>query len=453
MEVEKKLVDYLDAARFESIPREPLHTVRNVLLTVLGTTIAGSSAEGCGTMIDLFRGVGGKEEATILIHGGKVPAQNASFVNGVMARALDYCDAMAPGVHIGSSAVPAAFAAAELAGGCSGRDFLTALTVGTELSARLNLSESAYDGFDPTGVCSVFAATAAASKILRLNSTQTWHALALAFNRSGGSFQANIDGSLAVRVIQGWVAQSGITCAQFARAGITGPANFLEGVYGYFHLFGRDRIDVNPIVGELGERFELQNTMFKKYPSCGATQGSTEAILDLMREVDLRPEDVDHIDVAVPPYVYKLVGHPFRLGENPRVNAQFSIQYCIASALLRAGVVLEHFEEAAVRDPEVLAFLKKIHVKADPELDKRGHTALDMRVMTARGTQHLKQVDIAPGFPGNPLTQDEHQKRFWDCVEFAPQGLSRDKAEKILSLVNRIEELEDVRDMIPHLLR
>ena len=452
MEVERKMVDYLMETGFEVIPEEPLGTIKNMILRVLGTTIAGSSAEGCAEMVELYKGMGGREDATILIHGGKIPAQNAAFVNSVMARALDFCDAMAPGVHIGSAAVPAALAAAELAGGCTGRDFLTALTIGTEISSRLNLSESAYDGFDPTGVCSVFAATAVAGKILGLDHPQTWNALGLAFNRCGGSFQANIDGSLAIRIIQGWVAQSGVTCALLARAGITGPENFLEGVYGYFHLFGRDAIDPGGVVGELGDRFELQNLVFKKYPSCGLTQGCTEAALGLITEEGIGPEEVDHIEITVPPYAHKLVGHQFRLGENPRVNAQFSIQYCVASALLRGEVEFRHFEESSVRDQEVMAFLKKISVTPDPELDKRGHTALDMRVFTTQGTQYLKQVEIAPGFPGNPLSQAEHHQHFRACLGVAPKILTTKKAERILSFVIGMEELEDIRDIIPNLL-
>jgi 2-methylcitrate dehydratase PrpD len=452
MEVERRLVEYITITSYGTIPQEPLETVRNMILRVLGTTIAGSSAEGCEAMVDFYKRMGGREEATIMVHGGKVPAQNAAFVNSVMARALDFCDSMAPGIHIGSSAIPAAFAAAELAGGCSGRDFLTAITLGTELSARLNLSESAYDGFDPTGICSVFAATAAAARILCLDTAQIWHALALAFNKSGGSFQANIDGSLAVRIIQGWVAQSGINCAQLARSGITGPVNFLEGVYGYFHLFGRDAVDSNSVTGELGKRFELQSTVFKKYPSCGLTQGCTEAILNLIDEEGLRPEVIDHIDINVPPYAHKLVGHPFRLSHNPTVNAQFSIQYCVASALLRGDAKFKHFEEAAVRDKDIMALLSKINVTADPELDKRGHTALDMDVFTAEGARYTKKVEIAPGFPGNPLKQEEHEKHYWDCLEFSPKGISNDKADKVLSFVNSIEEFEDICDMIPSLL-
>jgi 2-methylcitrate dehydratase PrpD len=452
MEVERRIVDYLIETGFEAIPEEPLGTIRNMLLRVLGTTIAGSSAEGCAEMVELYKGMGGRGEATILIHGGKIPAQNAAFVNSVMARALDFCDAMAPGVHIGSAAVPAALAAAELAGGCTGRDFLAALTIGTEISSRLNLSESAYDGFDPTGVCSVFAATAVAAKILGLDKTETWNALGLAFNRCGGSFQANIDGSLAIRIIQGWVAQSGLNCAQLAHAGITGPENFLEGVYGYFHLFGRDMVDPRGVIEGLGDRFELQNLVFKKYPSCGLTQGCTEVALDLVTEEKISPQEVDRIEITVPPYAHKLVGHQFRLGENPRVNAQFSIQYCVASALLRGDSEFRHFEESSVRDEDVTAFIKKIRVIPEPALDKRGHTALDMQVFTRQGTQHLKQIEIAPGFPGNPLSQAEHQQHFRDCLGVAPTNLPTEKGERILALIVGLEELDDVRELIPNFL-
>ena len=452
MDAEKKLVDYLTDTRLSSIPSEPIRTVKNMILTVIGTTLAGASSDGCEAMRSHYQAMGGATESTIFVHGGKIPAQNAVFVNSVMARALDYCDAMVPGIHIGSSVVPTAFAAAELAGGCSGRHFLKAVLLGTELASRLNLTESAYDGFDPTGVCSVFAAAAAAALILELDSGQLWHALALAFNRSGGSFQSNIDGSLAVRIIQGWSSQNGLTCAQFARAGITGPLDFLEGIYGYFHLFGRDHIDPERITGDLGKRYALQHMVFKKYPSCGVTQGPTDAILDLMNAEDLKAENIREINVHVPPYAYKLVGHPFRLGKTPRVNAQFSIQYCVASALLRGHSRLQDFDETAIQDTAVMSLMKKIKVAADPQLDRRGHTAVDMEVLTHQNDRYLKKIDIAPGFPGNPLSQEEHLEHYRKCVAYMPQKLPTENAEKIPGLVHGIEELEDIRALIPFCL-
>ena len=452
MQVEKKLAEYVSETGFNDLPQEPVDIAKKVVLTVLGTTIAGATAEGCEALVDQVKEWGGREEATILIHGGKVPAHNAALVNSAMARALDFCDAMAPGMHVGSSSVPTALAIAEFTGGCSGKEFLAALVLGTEVAARLNLSESAYDGFDPTGVCSIFAAAAVAGKLLHLNSEQMLDALALAFNKSGGSFQSNVDGSLAVRLIQGFVSQGGIICAQLAQRGITGPRNFLEGVYGYFHLYAKDKHNPQAVVAELGERFELAKTVFKKYPSCGATLSSTDAILELIKEKELVSEGVTGIDIMVTPYAHKLVGHQFNIGGNPKVAAQFSIQYCVANALLRKSPKLEHFDEPAIREPKIIELINKIQVGADPTLEKRGHTAVDMRVTTRDGGILHKSVDIARGFPGNPLTKEEHNQRFQNCVSYAEKPLPPENIEQVVSLVSQLEELADVRSLIPLLL-
>jgi 2-methylcitrate dehydratase PrpD len=452
LKTEEALVEYVVSTKFSDIPASSLTIAKNVLLTVVGTTVAGSTAEGCEALIDFYRNVGGKEEATVLIYGGRLPAENAAFVNSVMGRALDFCDAMAPGLHMGSSIIPTALAAAELVGGCTGRDFLTAIVVGAEVGSRVNLSEAAYDGFDPTGVAGVFAATATASRILGLSTKETWNALALAFNRCGGSFQSNVDGSLAVRTIQGWVSQNSLSCARFAQLGITGPKKFMEGVYGYLHIFGKDKITVDSLTRKLGKEYYMEGIVFKKYPSCGLTLASTDVILALMRDRQFGAEDIERIDVHVPPYAHKLVGHHFQIGENPRVNAQFSIQYCVANALLRKSSKLHHFEPSSVGEPTIMQLIDLVHVTSDESLEPRGHTAVDLRVRTKDGTTHYQGIDIAPGFPGNALTQEEHQERFWDCIDFAGKPMERQNAESIVTLIGELEDVPDARAMIPLLL-
>ncbi len=452
MQMEGKIVDYVNGTAFHEMPGEALKTIKNMVLDVVGTTAAGSEEVGVEALRAFYVGLEGKQEATILVHGGKIPAHDAAFVNSVMARALDFENAMAPGFHPGASAVPTALAAAELAGGCSGKDFLTALALGVEIASRLNLPEAGYDGFDPTGVVGVFATAVIASRILRLTPEETWNALGLAFNKAGASLQANVDASLAVRVIQGWVSQSGITCARLAKLGISGPKNFLEGVYGYFHLYAKKTLDPKTVVADLGKRFDLQKIVFKKYPCCGMTQGPTELILDMIREHHLTAERVERIEVVVPPYCHKLVGQPFRVGDNPRVNAQFSIQYCLANALMRRGARLQHFEESHVKDPKIMELVQRIHVTADPALDRRGHTALDMKVTMQGGAVHQGSVEIAIGFPGNPLSQDEHEARFRECMEYAPKPLPKGRAEELVSIIAGLEEVQDVRRLIRLLL-
>jgi len=452
MKAEERLVAFVHDTRFADIPPAILKTVKHQVLAVMGTTIAGATAEGCTTAVQFYRDLGGKSEATILVHGGKIPAQDAAFVNGVMARALDFCDSMAPGPHMGSSVIPAALAASELAGRCSGRDFIASVAVGTEVAARLNLSEEAYDGFDPTGICVPFGAAAAAARILGLNEKESWNALALAFNSCGGSFQSHIDGSLGVRFVQGRVAHSGVMSARLASKGITGPRNFLEGVYGYYHLYGKDMFSGEKTLSDLGSEYRLLNLVFKKYPSCALTAGSTDVMLKLIAEEGLTAEDTERIDILVPPYTYKLVGHLFEIGDNPKVNAQFSIQYCVANALLRKSSKLSHFEEDSIKDPRIATLTERIHVIEDKALEARGHTPLDMRVVTRSGKEYLRAIDIAPGFPGNELTQEDHEQRFWDCMDFAEKKIDRESAVRIVSLVDAIEKIEDVRMLIPLLL-
>jgi 2-methylcitrate dehydratase PrpD len=448
MEVERKLVDFVRRTQFEDLPPQPLAVVKNQLLTIVGTITAGATAEGCEALADFYKRLGGREEATILIHGGRIPAQDAAFVNSVMARALDFCDAISPGPHIGASIIPAALAAVELKGRVTGKEFLAALTVGTEVAARFNLTERAYDGFDPTGICVIFAGTSAASRLLGLDAAQTWNALALAFNRCGGSFQANIDGSLAVRVIEGWVTQSAVAATRFALTGITGPRNFVEGVYGYHHLYGKHLLTPESMLEGLGEHFRLEQILFKKYPSCGATLSSTDLILKMMAEKSISAENVERVEVCVPPYAFKLVGHPFQIGDNPKVNAQFSIQYCVANALVRKSSRLQHFEEESIRDPKVLEMVKRIKVNCVDEMEKRGHTPVDMRVTMKDGTEHFQSMEIAPGFPGRPLTREEHEMRFRDLMDFAQKPLKKDTIEKVRSYIDNLEEMSDVREFI-----
>lgn len=264
--------------------------------------------------------------------------------------------------------------------------------------------------------------------------------------------QAIVDGTLAVRLFQGSISRNSLFCTRLAQKGFTGPKNFLQGPWGYFHLYSRDRCDSEVLVGDLGKRFLLVKTMFKSYPSCGATIASTDAILYLVEEKGLQPEKVERIDVKVMPYTYKLVGKPFEIGEKPTVNAQFSIQYCVANALLRKESKIKHFEEAFIRDPKVLDLAGKVHVTADPGLDggqREYSLRAEMKVATRTGDVYQKTQDIPSGFPGNPLKSEEHMERFWDAATYGAKGLPKDKVEKIISTIHHLEEMKDVRDLIP----
>ena len=448
MTKEHRLAKFVHGHRRDQIPEDVLQTVNRMLLAVTGSAVAGAAEEGLAQLRADLLDRGGKPEATVMVYGDKLPAPSAALLNGVMCRALDFCDAMSPGLHIGSSLIPAALAAAELRGGCDGREFITALVVGAEAASRMNLTGEDYDGFDPTGVAGVFGATAAAARILDLSEDQVLHALALAFNRCGGSFQSNVDGSLAVRLIQGWVAEAGLTSALLARSGFTGPENFLSGIYGYTHLFAKDRREASDLLAGLGESYALKNTIFKRYPSCGCTQAATELALNIAGEADLKPDQVGSIEVRLPPYAYRLVGHDLAIGGNPRVDAQFSAQYCIANAVVRGASTLEHFRPDEISNPEVLGLAQRIKVLSDPALEYQGRTSADLTLVTSEGKTHRKGLDVAPGYPTNPLKDEEHMSRFRDCLSYAETPLPADQAAQLLEAITGLDGLDDARALI-----
>ena len=443
--VERQLAEWAIGLTLDQVPAPTQRVIERMVMAVVGTGMAGAGEDGVVALHELLCQAGGAGQATTMVFGRSLPAAAAAQFNATMCRALDYCDAMAPGPHIGAALFPAALAAAELMGGCQGETFMAALVAGAEISSRLNLSEAQYDGFDPTGIAVVFSATAAASRVMGLTAEQTHNALALAFNRCGGSFQSHVDGSLGVRIVQGWVAQAGVQCAQMARLGITGPAHFLSGHYGYAHLYGRGRLDLQAVGAGLGHDWHLHRVVFKKYPSCGVTQGVTELTLSLLQDLRLAVGEMVDIEVRLPPYAHRLVGHPFRTGANPRVDAQFSAAYCVANALIRGASRLQHFTPALVHDPQVQALARQIRVTADPALDARGHTAVDLVVRTSQGHVHHRSLDIAPGFPGADLTDAQHLARFQDCMAYAPHPPSPAQVQVLLDQISNLSRLPDVR--------
>jgi len=185
--------------------------------------------------------------------------------------------------------------------------------------------------------------------------------------------------------------------------------------------------------------------VFKKYPSCGVTQGVTELALALVNDEGLRAEQVAQAEVRLPPYAHRLVGHAFRIGSNPRVDAQFSAAYCVANAIARRGSKLAHFAPLQVADTEVGRLIGRIAVVADPALDARGHTAVDLQVTTTNGRVLQRALDIAPGFPGAELSEAQHRARFDDCIAYAPHALPGASVQRLLDAIEGVATLGDAR--------
>jgi len=450
MDVIETLAHNVVATRYETLPEETVEATKLHILDTLGVLAAGATAPGCEAVVDLVKYWGGREESTIFVHGGRVPAHNAALANSVMARALDFDDAMDKGFHISASAVPTALAVAEMRGGVRGRELITAIATGVDLGIRLNLATNYHLGHDPVGVCMIFGTAAIASKLLELDDNEMLNALGIAFNRGGGSMQSNIDGVLTVRLIQGLTSRSGIECALLAQRGITGVKNVIEGLYGYFHLYARDKGDLAPLTQGLGQRFEgAEHMLHKKYPSCGATLAATDGTLELAKEHNLKAQDIDSITVRVTQRIRNLAGHPFVIRDNPEVDAQFNIAYTVANAIIRRDSRLEHFTEEFIKDPQVVALAERVHVVVDNRVGEMGiPQSATVEVNLKNGGKLEKFVKHPKGFPGNPMTTEEIKSKFSSCMAIVPKPLAAGAAEELADLIAHLEDIDNTSRIV-----
>jgi 2-methylcitrate dehydratase PrpD len=158
---------------------------------------------------------------------------------------------------------------------------------------------------------------------------------------------------------------------------------------------------------------------------------------------------VARAEVRLPPYAHRLVGQPFKIGANPRVDAQFSAAWCVANALQRGRPQLGHFAPARVADAALLPLVQRVQVLADAALDARGHTAVDLAVTTTDGRVLRDGLDTAPGFPGAALTDAQHRARFDDCLAYAvaaaPRALSPAQTTALQAALDDLASLPDAR--------
>jgi len=427
---------------FTSIPKSAVDAAKLFLLDTLAVAWAGSDAPGCREAHALVAEEGGRSDATAWAYGGRLPASAAAFINGMSSAALDY-DALGRDspVHVAVTVLPAALALAERQH-ASGTDFLTAAVLGFDVMVRMGAAAShPHKGWSYTSSLGVFGAAAAAARLFGLNDHETRHALGIAFLQSGGTQQFNIEPSLSKRMLSAFAARGGLWAAQLAKRGLTAPAEVIEGKFGFYKLYQDG--DAKRLLDGLGSRFESEHLTVKKYPSCGCNHTAIEGTLRLVKQYDLKPDDVIGIEVTVTPYIDRIVGGAYDPSGDAQVAAQFNIRYSIACALVRRRLGLLEIEAPAARDPAIGAHISKISVRVDPELTtERGPIEIHIRTKT-HGDLRCR-VEHVPGSVESPLSQMEVREKLSDCLGRGVRPLTGKQIEMLSARVNDIERISDM---------
>ena len=363
------------------------------------------------------------------------------MVNAVMVRSYDF-EEQSPMEHQSATIVPVAMALTEMTQR-GGKELLAALIVGADVGNRISASFDFdfYQGFDNIGSLHTFASTAVAGRLLNLTPWQLKNAFGIALHQTAGSIASYWDCDTTFKLNNGFAARTGIVAAEFAKAGLTGALDPLQGRFGYYTLYTRGCSHPEKLTERLGEVFCLGNDMYKKFPSGRPTHVPIELGIAIKEENDIRAADIAEVTLTLPHrFMTSYYAQPFRIRSYPLADALFSFQYTLASALLRGHVNLTDMTEEAIRDPEVNALIRKINLREHGRADM----GVEVAVKMLDGREFIKSRD---GRSYGSLERDDIKTKFMAQVEFS-HTVPLKRAERLLSLLERLEEVDDIRQVV-----
>ncbi len=439
----------------DQLPAEVLAATRLNLRDTLACATAGLSAPGVGEVLDLVRSWGGAPQAGIWCTGERVPAPHAAWVNGVMAHARDYDDTHDAAVlHAGVSVIPAALAAAELRGGCSGAELVAGIAVGLELVCRLGLATRIgiiESGFIYSSLFGYFGATAAAARVMGLDAAAMQNAIGIAYSQAAGTHQVTRDAALTKRMQPGLAARAAILAVELARRNVRGAQAIFEGVDGLFPTYLRGRYDPAVLRDGLGTHYHFVGLSYKPYPCCRFDHTAIDAALAIRAQPGFDARLVRRIRVGVSNQAYEAVCTPPEIRRAPRsiVQAQFSIPYTVGCALVHGQALLSHFTDAALRDPAVLALAGITECRADAEIERDFGRSISPThiVVDAENGVFEARVDIPRGHPDRPMTTADFELKLRDCLAFGGGNWAQGTAERLSATVGRVEQLADINEL------
>lgn len=450
------LAEYATSLQIGRIPSSALAATKLDIFDTLATTIAGSSAAGIGQLLTLLEEWGGNGQATVLVHGRRVPAQHAAWVNASMAHANDYDDTHDVAMlHAGVTVVPAALAAAELTGGVSGSEFVVAVTAGLDVVCRLGLASTigiVESGFVFTQLLGTFGATLAVGRVMGLTPAQMVDALGVAYSQTAGNYQVIRDSALTKRMQPGFAAQAALIAVQMAKKGIRGTQNTFEGVDGFYRVYLRNRYNPEVITEGLGSRFEHENLSFKPYPCMRPLHVPIDAALEARNKWQVPPERISRVEVRFNEHTYSAGCTPIDAKKAPRtaIDGQFSIPYVVAAALAHGRVGLADFTAAGVQRKDVLDLAAKVDGVVDEELE-RGWRArvcpVIIRIETTDGQRLEHRVDQP-----RVMNRADFAQKLADCIAASTRRMPGAAAANITSAVERLESLPDTGELVRAML-
>ncbi|MEM3484389.1 MAG: MmgE/PrpD family protein [Candidatus Bathyarchaeia archaeon] len=439
--INSQICKFIAEMKFQDLPQESTETIKRAILDCLGVAIAGSS-EICSKILEEYVAAEKASPDCSIIGGGfKTSDSLAAWVNGTKAHALDYDDVCLP-VHPTAAILPAVLALSEKYN-FSGKDLMLAYLCGFEV--ELALAELALShvekGWHVTSTFGTVGATVGCCKLLRMKEVEIRNAIGIAASLCSG-LRKNF-GTMTKPMHAGNAARNGVIAARLASAGWTADQDIFEGNLGFFGVFGQ----TSNYPKDLGLKRELRllsrGIAIKPYPSCAATHAGIEAAIDLRRNFAFKVDDIAQVFCATSSGIPNILIH-----HRPKtpLEAKFSLEFCVAVALVEGKVGVEHFTERELNNPTIRDIMDRVTYVHPESMGKSPmDLATEVKIKLVSGIEYSKMVNTPKGDPRNPLSWDEVVDKFRNCTR---EILARGEMERAIEIVSHLEKVNTVSDLM-----
>ena len=441
----ESLADFIAQTAWEDLPEEAINKSKWPILDGIAVMFAGLQEETGRGIISFVKDLGGKPTSTILGDGHRTSAPWAAYANGTLAHAIDYDDM---NVHMGghptAPVLSALLAVGEMAR-VSGKEILLSYLLGVEVESKLGLAINKVHyslGWHPTATLGTLGAAVACSKALKLNRDQILMALGIAGSQAS-ALKQNF-GTMTKPLHIGQAAKNGVLSSLLASRGWTADREILEGHFGFCNLFvGRGLYDLKNMTENLGKPFDVMHPgiQIKKYPCCGSTHPSLEAMFMILQKHAFDSEEVESVECEVDPERIHVLLHP-----NPQngLEAKFSLEYCLAVAILYRVVSIEQFTDERVKESRVKSLLPRIKVCQQTDL-KPLSVRLRVKLRDGRVLAFEQNSTSLPGV----TSLNELEAKYRDCLAIM---LSEQQITKSLEMIQDLERIKDISEIIKILI-
>ena len=435
------LSQFLAELQIGDLPKEVVARTEEAFLDWFASALAGRGTRPV-RILEQFAATMGPAggPSQILVSRKRTSPIFAALVNGAASHIAEQDDVHNGALfHPGTVVFPAVFAAAQQVG-ASGKDLIVASVAGYEASIRVGefLGPAHYKVFHTTGTAGTLGAAAGVARILGLDASRMQHALGSAGTQAAGLWEFLVDAADSKVLHAGKAAADGLLSAYIARDGFTGALKVLEGDRGMAAGMS-SRADIAKLTEGLGKRWTILECSYKVHACCRHTHPSADALLAVIQRENLKADDIAHIKAHVHRGAIDVLGPV----TNPETvhHSKFSMGFVLGLIAVYGQAGVTDFTETTLRDPKVRAFLNRVEMEFDPEIDSApGNFWGGWVEVTTRDGRNLEgRVPAAKGDPQNTLDRSDLEAKAQRLAQFGDAATP----EEMRQLISRIWKLRE----------